>query len=298
MMKIYYIDRKTGIKKLEKVAGNTFLKWIYNSKTGMGLLEMIIKRKMFSSVYGKLQDFSYSKRKIESFVEEIEIDMAEAEIENISDYKHFNDFFIRKLKKEARPISREASDFISPADGRIFAYENIDINKVIQVKGFEYKLEELFDDASLAKKYTNGTCIVIRLCPADYHRFHFPDSGIAKETKKISGKYYSVNPIALKEIVNLYCRNKREITVFKSDHFGDVMFVEVGATCVGSIIQTYELDQPIEKGAEKGYFKFGGSTVILFIEQGKLEIDEDIIINTKNGIETKVNMGETIGKKL
>ncbi|MBF8983394.1 phosphatidylserine decarboxylase [Lutibacter sp. B2] len=297
-MKIYYIDRKNGLEKLEKVAGDQVLKWIYHSKTGMGLLEMIIKRKIFSSVYGKLQDFSYSKRKIKSFVKDIEIDMGEAERENISDYKHFNDFFIRKLKKEARPISREESDFISPADGRIFAYENIDINKVIQVKGFEYKLEELFADTNLAKKYTNGTCIVIRLCPADYHRFHFPDSGIAKEVKKISGKYYSVNPIALKEIVNLYCRNKREITVFNSEHFGDMIFVEVGATCVGSIIQTYEVDQPIEKGAEKGYFKFGGSTVILFIEKGKLKVDEDIIINTKNGIETKVNMGETIAKKI
>ncbi|WP_053955309.1 phosphatidylserine decarboxylase [Inediibacterium massiliense] len=294
-MEIYYINRKTATKEKEIVAGDSFLRWIYDTKTGSTILEMIVKRKMFSSIYGKMQDLSSSKRKIHKFAEDLKIDMKEAEIENIEDYKNFNDFFARRLKKEARPIEKEESHLVSPADGRILAYENIDKNSIIQVKGFTYTLEELIGDEKLSKEYDGGACIVIRLCPADYHRFHFPDSGIPMETKKIKGMYYSVNPIALKKVASIYCQNKREITLFQSDHFKEVIMIEVGATCVGSIIQTYIPNKRIQKGEEKGYFKFGGSTVILFLKKGAAHIDQDLLKNTENEIETKVNMGERIG---
>jgi phosphatidylserine decarboxylase len=150
----------------------------------------------------------------------------------------------------------------------------------------------------LAEEYDKGVCIVVRLCPADYDRFHFPDSGIPKGVRKINGMYYSVNPIALQEIAKIYCQNKREITFFESDHFDKIAYIEVGATCVGSIIQTYTKEEVVNKGEEKGYFKFGGSTVVLFLKKGQVKIDEDILKNTQKGIETKVNMGECIGKKL
>ncbi|WP_129598196.1 phosphatidylserine decarboxylase [Anaerophilus nitritogenes] len=296
-MEINYINRKTSAKEKEIVAGDFFLKWIYDTKIGSTILEMIVKRKMFSSIYGKMQDLSFSKRKINQFIKDLKIDMKEAEIENIEEYKNFNDFFARKLKKEARPIEKDEKYLVSPADGRILAYENIDKNSIIQVKGFTYTLKELIGDEELANEYQGGDCIVIRLCPADYHRFHFPDSGIPMETKKINGLYYSVNPIALKKVASIYCQNKREVTLFHSNHFKEMILIEVGATCVGSIIQTYIPNRKIQKGEEKGYFKFGGSTVILFLKKEAVQIDQDLIKNTEKGIETKVNMGERIGTK-
>lgn len=296
-MSIYYIDRKTGRKEKEIIVGDRFLKWVIDTKIGNTLLELIIKKKVFSTFYGKLQDSRISRRKISSFVEEFDINMDEAEIENITQYKSFNDFFARKLKKEARPISKDKNLLISPADGKVLAYENIDINMMLQVKGSYYRLDELLQDNELAREYHKGTCIVVRLAPIDYHRFHFPDSGIPSTSKKIKGHYYSVNPITLRAILEVYCQNKREVSVFNSDNFNKIVMVEVGATCVGSIVQTYEPDRHVNKGEEKGYFKFGGSTVIMLIKEGMVKIDKDIIENTDNGYETKVNMGEAIGRK-
>lgn len=297
-MDVFYIERKTGEKKKEVIAGDKFLQWIYDTKTGNRILEVFVKKKLFSSIYGKLQETSFSRKKIGDFVDNLSIDMSEAERESVDSYNSFNDFFARKLKNEARPIAMEKKELISPADGRVFAYENIDKDKTIQVKGSFYKLEELFQNKSIANEYNKGVCIVVRLCPADYHRFHFPDSGIPSSTKKIKGEYYSVNPIALKKIIHIYCQNKREITLLESDNFDEIAFVEVGATCVGSIIQTYKIGEHVAKGDEKGYFKFGGSTVILFLKKGQIKIDEDILSNTKLGLETKVNMGEVLGRKI
>ena len=112
--------------------------------------------------------------------------------------------------------------------------------------------------------------------------------------KKIEGDYYSVNPFALRKKAEIFCLNKREYTILSNSLFGDVIMAEVGATMVGSIIQTYK-GSSIKKGEEKGYFKFGGSTVVLLFEKSKINIDKDLLINTAKGHETAVKMGERIG---
>ncbi|ARE89261.1 Phosphatidylserine decarboxylase proenzyme [Clostridium formicaceticum] len=294
---IYYIDRKTGAKKEEVVAGGRYLRWMHETKLGSSMLEILIKKKFLSVIYGKMQDLPISRRKIASFIKELDIDMQEAENEDPSSYKNFNEFFIRRLKKEARPICMDEKVFVSPADGRVMAYENIHRKRVLQIKGQEYCLEELLQNKGLAAEYQGGACITVRLSPADYHRFHFPDEGVPEHATKIAGGYYSVNPIALRKITSLYCQNKREFTVFDSYNFGRVLMVEVGATFVGSIIQTFHPRQTVKKGEEKGYFKFGGSTVILFLQPNRIKIDRDLIENTQQGIETKVHVGEKIGIK-
>lgn len=295
-MSIYYIDRKTGNKVLEKVEGNRVLKWLYESKVGLNALELIVKRKIPTIVYGRMQDLYISSKKIHKFIKNQEINTAEIEGE-ISQFKTFNDFFTRKLKQTARPITFDKDEFASPADGRVFAYENIDINSLVQIKGITYSLAELLGDKSLSECYDGGVCIVVRLSPVDYHRFHYPDEGLVISQKKIKGSFYSVNPIALKKIINLYVQNKREYTIFKSKNFSDLVLMEIGATCVGSIIQHHSEGYSASKGEEKGFFKFGGSTVMVFAQKNQLEIDEDIISNTKLGFETKVNMGEKIASK-
>jgi phosphatidylserine decarboxylase len=293
---IKYYNRITKEYEIEKVAGENYLNWTYSSPAGMKFLELFIKKKLFSRVYGYSCDRPGSIKKIRPFIKDLDINMNES-LEPESNFKNFNEFFIRKLKPEARPINMNTDSLISLGDGRILAYENIDLNKIVQVKGFTYSLKELTGENTVSNKYKDGTCLILRLCPTDYHRFHFVDNGMCEKSNKIDGDYYSVNPTALKKIPKLYCRNKREWSIFHSENFGDILFVEVGATCVGTIIQTYTPQKRIQKGAEKGYFKFGGSTIIMFLEKDKVIIDEGIIQQTNMGFETKVKMGEKIGNK-
>lgn len=286
---IKYIERTTGEVKIEKVMGEFWLSWLYNNPLGKLSLHTLAKRKMVSDWYGKKMDNPKSVEKIPDFVEEYNIDLS---ITQKQEFDSFNDFFYRELKPKARPINNDTSVLISPADGKIFVYENIDKQDFI-VKGYRFDLKEYLQNDKLAQKYAGGSLLIIRLCPTDYHRYHFPLTGTVGEQINIDGDYYSVNPIAIKNKVELFCMNKRTFTELQTPYFGDVIYSEVGATMVGSIIQTYNGSQ-VEKGDEKGYFKFGGSTVILIFEKGKLKIDNDLIENTNRGLETEVKMGEKI----
>ena len=294
MIEVY--NRQTKKLEIEKVAGNNYIKWIYESPIGKNLLELFVKKQLFSKLYGLYCDSKFSRKKISNFIDNFDIDMNIAN-NTVDDFKNFNDFFIRTLKENSRPIDLNKTSLISPGDGRLFAYENISIDKLIQVKNIHYSLSELIGDNSLAKDFEGGTCLVLRLCPTDYHRFHFIDNGIPLENNIIKGNYYSVNPVALERIPKLYCQNKREWSIFKSDNFGDIIHIEVGARSVGTIIQSYKPLSKVNKGDEKGYFKFGGSTTILLFKKNIVKIDSDIIEQTKLGYECKVLMGEKIGTK-
>lgn len=294
MIKIY--NRKTKDYEVENVAGLNYINWSYSSPVGKGMVELFIKKKMFSRIYGLYCSSRLSKKKIPKFVEEFDIN-TELCKKNIHEFRNFNDFFSRTLVDSARPIDKSSNSLISPGDGRLFAFENIDMNALVQVKGFTYSLRELISNDAIANRYENGTCLILRLCPTDYHRFHFIDDGVCSATKKIKGSYYSVNPIALEKVPKLFCKNKREWSIFSSKNFGEVILMEVGATCVGTIIQSYQSNKTVTRGEEKGYFKFGGSTTILFFKKDTVKIDDDIIEQTKKGFETQVSMGETIGVK-
>lgn len=294
---IKYYNRKSKCYEIEKVAGEKVLNWTYSSPMGMKLLEAILKKRMSSSLYGWYLDRRVSKNKIEPFIYKFNLDLSIAE-KTLNDFSSFNDFFYRKLKPTARPIDRDPRSLASLGDGKLFAYENIDLNKIIQVKGYTYSLKELIKNDKVAKKYSNGTCLILRLCPTDYHRFHFIDTGTCEAPVKIKGAYYSVNPVALQKVEKLFCENKREWSTFHSENFGDVLYIEVGATFVGSIIQTYTPHENVQRGEEKGYFKFGGSTVILFFEANTIKVDKDIVEQTMLGYESYVLMGEKIGGKV
>lgn len=295
MIQIY--DRNKKSYEEELIAGKKYIKWTYESPVGKNITELIAKRKVFSKLYGMYCDTKHSAKKIPSFVEDFNIDMNLSQTK-IGDFKSFNDFFVRKLVPGARPVDKNPDVLVSPGDGRLTVYDNINLDNLVQIKNMTYSLKELINDDSIAEKYSEGVCVILRLCPTDYHRFHFVDSGIPSETHAIKGFYYSVNPIALNSVPKLFCENKREWSILHSDNFGDILTIEVGATCVGSIIQTYKPDKRVNKGDEKGYFKFGGSTTILFFEKNKIKIDSDILEQSKIGFECKVNCGERIGLKL
>jgi phosphatidylserine decarboxylase len=295
MIQVY--NRTTKTYEEELIAGKKYIEWTYESPIGKSITELIAKKKLFSKLYGMFCDTKLSTNKISPFIQDFNIDMTMTK-KKATEFTSFNDFFIRELTSEARPINKDKDILISPGDGRITAYENIDLDNIIQIKNLTYSLRELIDDDTIADKYKNGVCIILRLCPTDYHRFHFIDSGIPYKSHYIKGYYYSVNPIALKAIPKLFCENKREWSLFKSDNFKDVLHIEVGATCVGSIFQTYSPNKKVNKGDEKGYFKFGGSTTILFFEKDCIKIDNDILEQSKFGFECKVIFGENIGTKI
>jgi len=294
---IKYYDRKKKTYYKENVAGGGILNFMYSNSIAKTFLPEIASRKFFSKLYGLGCDSKFSKKYIQTFVAKFNINMDEYE-KSIYDYSSFNDFFYRKLSKYSRNICKDEKSFISPCDGKLLAIEKIDETSSFTVKGFKYTLNELFQNEDLSKNYSNGTCLIFRLCPTDYHRFHFVDSGTCSKSTFIKGKYYSVNPVALENISKVLSENKREYSILKSDNFDDVIYIEVGATFVGSIIQTYSSSSKINRGDEKGYFKFGGSTVIVMLKKNVLKLDDDICYQSNLGIETAVYMGEKIGVRI
>ena len=236
MIKFY--NRKTKKYEIELVAGESYINWIYSSPLGMKILELFVKKKIASKICGYYCDRSISKIKIKKFVDEFNIDMTCFEMPE-KGFINFNEFFYRKLKKDKIYIAADQNIFISPCEGRILAYENIDIQRLIQIKGITYSLAELIGRDSIDSNYAEGSCLIVRLSPANYHRFHFVDHGTCSPTTKIKGFYYSVNPTSINRINKLFCSNKREWSILNSENFGEILYVEVGATFVGSIIQTY-----------------------------------------------------------
>ena len=288
---IQYYERKSGQLLTEKVAGEKWLVWLYYNPVGEATLWTLAKRKVVSSIYGNMMNRTSSAKKIPPFIDDFDIDMSGVQEQ---EFENFNDFFTRRLKENARPIDTSSNIVISPADGKILAYADIGNSDFI-IKGFRFDVSSFLDNPVLAQKYSDGALLVIRLAPVDYHRFHFPVSGILTSNKKIEGDYYSVNPFALRKKAEILCLNKREYTILSNPSFGEVVMAEVGATMVGSIVQTHKGSSAI-KGKEKGYFEFGGSTVVLLFERNKISIDADLLINTANGYETLVKMGERIGE--
>lgn len=291
---VYYIERSSGDTKIEKIAAEVWLRWLYQNPVGKLTVSELSRRKMYFEIYGKLMNKKKSISKIQPFIDMFQINMQEYNRSKPEEFQSFNDFFTRKIKKSARPIDVSANSIISPADGKILVFEDISRNQVFVIKGDNLSLGQLLRDNKLAEKYYGGSMAIIRLCPADYHRFHFPASGIPTKSKKIRGRYFSVSPIALRENLKVFYQNKREYTILNTENGKNILLMEIGATFVGSIIQTYTPFEPVEKGEEKGYFKFGGSTVLLLFEKNSVVFDQDLIENTHKKLETSIKVGEHI----
>lgn len=285
-------DRATGHIVEERVFGARALQILYGSPAGRFLSRQVFSRRLPSSAYGWLQRRPSSRSKIPEFVRSLGIDASEAE-KPLDQYKSLDDFFVRRLKPEARPIDTCPMHFVSPADGRVLVYSCME-GQWLKVKGRKVSLAEIVGDEGRARAYRGGSAIVVRLAPADYHRFHFPDEGTASPSVPIAGRLHSVHPIAL-ESGAPSLRNKRVISTLESRNFGRLTMVEVGALCVGTILQTYSPGF-VRRGQEKGYFRFGGSTVLVFVEEGRLSLDEDLISASKEGMETQVRMGTRLGR--
>lgn len=291
MEPIVFINRKTKAIIKEKTPGAGFLNFLYSHPLGKLSLNLLFKRKLVSAVGGWYMNSKKSATRVNKFIEDHKMDMG-AYLVPKEGFKTFNDFFYRKLATGARPIEK---DLVCPADGKVLVFEKMEASQVFFVKGGLFNLKSFLNSTELAQKYEGGGMMIIRLAPTDYHRYHFPCAGLPGQSIPISGDYLSVSPLALRKSLDIFLKNKREYMVLKSPKYGDVLICDVGATMVGTIIQTYSPGSIVKKGEEKGYFAFGGSTLVILTEKDKVTFSKDLLENTKKGMETEVKMGEKIG---
>ena len=292
---VVYFDRSTGAVRTEEIYGEASLRWAYENALGRLALEGVVKRAVFSRLYGWAMDRPNSRDRIVPFVEKYGLDPAEF-ADPVASFGSFNEFFVRHLKPEARPIDPAENVAVFPADGRHLGFPDLGEVDGIYAKGQRLSLDALLGDASLAQRYARGSMVISRLCPVDYHRYHFCLGGTPGEPRVINGPLYSVNPIALRRRIEILAENKRVLTRFQSDLAGEVLLLEIGATNVGSIQQTAAPGKPVAKGAEKGYFAFGGSMTMLIFEPDRIELDSDLVDQSRQGREMYARMGECMGR--
>jgi phosphatidylserine decarboxylase len=249
--------------------------------------------KSLSIKQGKKYDDVASKAEIQKFIQFHQLDMSEV-LKQLDEFKNFNEFFYRELKPNARPCSAPDNPriIVSPADCRSVVFNRIDLATKIWIKGREFSLKRLMGDAypEDAKRYENGGLGIFRLAPQDYHRFHIPVDGILRKPKLIAGEYYTVNPMAIRSALDVYGENIRVLCPIDSVEHGRVMVICVGAMMVGSTVITRHENDEVKRAEELGYFKFGGSTIVVLFEEGKMKFDDDLVDNSNGALETLVGL--------
>ena len=262
------------------------MRFAYENPVGRILTKAILCRKFVSNLYAAWQKSRLSRGKVKKFIAQYRISTDDC---TAQEFPNFNAFFTRQRKNYVNQTAE--NELPAVADSKLTALP-IDNNRVFTVKGVPYTAAELLENEKLAAAYAGGTCLIFRLSPDDYHRYVYPDAGTQEKTIHIKGVLHSVNPIA--GSLGVYRRNARRYTVLHTEHFGDVVQMEVGALLVGKICNHNETAGKIEKLQEKGYFEYGGSTVILLLKKDAVTVDSDILEYSAKGIETKVKIGERI----
>lgn len=277
-------NRKELIETPE--VGSGAMRFAYKNPVGRALTKAILCRSFVSNLYAAWQKSHLSKGKVRKFIAQYHISLDDC---SMQEFPNFNSFFTRQRKDYVNQTTENELPAI--ADSKLTAL-TIDNNRVFTVKGVPYTTAELLENETLAEEYAGGTCLIFRLSPDDYHRYVYPDAGTQEKTVAIKGVLHSVNPIA--GSLGVYRRNARRYTVLHTAHFGDVVQMEVGALLVGKICNHNEAEGGFAELQEKGYFEYGGSTVILLLKKDAVTVDADILKYSAQGIETKVKIGERI----
>ncbi|KAI5969773.1 PSD2 [Candida margitis] len=302
---IFVQDRLTGIVVEEKMSVYVRLgiRLLYKGLDKAKSKRVRLLLSSLSKKQGKKFDSPSSKADIASFIKFHKLSLEDCLIDNPDRYPTFNEFFYRKLKPNARVIEDKENEGIvsSPADCRCTVFDSVNDATNLWIKGRNFTLAKLFNgnfqNLNSTNLYKPDQCSlgIFRLAPQDYHRFHSPVSGTIGQIKYIDGEYYTVNPMAIRSELDVFGENVRSIIPIKTKEYGTVIMIAVGAMMVGSICLTKQEGDSIERGEEVGYFKFGGSTIILLFDRTKFKFDNDLISNSKSRIETLVRVGQSIG---
>ncbi|MBK9294729.1 MAG: phosphatidylserine decarboxylase [Oligoflexia bacterium] len=293
MTEITYYNRYTKKNETEKVYGGTLVNTAYLNPKRAGFIDKTLALPWVSRLYGGLQSSFLSRGKIRPFIKNFQINMDEY---MPGPFKSFNDFFTRQFKPEARHFVDTPALMPAFCEGRYLGFKNVSDSLKFPIKGVGVNVNGLLRISQWSQKFIGGPALICRLCPVDYHRFHFPDDGKLVNSYQIHGKLHSVNPMALKNKEDVFLVNERTVSVLNTKNFGWLAYVEVGAMMVGKIVQSFK-GENFTRGQEKGYFLFGGSTVVVIGEAGAWVPDQDILQNTSFGIETFVKLGDTVAQK-
>ena len=267
------------------------LRLLYGNRAGRMGLEWLIRPEV-SKLVGRFMDTGLSRIMINPFIKKNDIDISVCQK---NEFDSYNDFFKRKLVPGARTIDMTDEGFVSPCDSRLTVYDIEDTEQqTFNIKDSEYTVASLLRDKKLARHYRGGKLWLFRLCVDDYHRYIYNVSGKQSDVRRIEGLYHTVNPIA-SEYYDIYKENTREYCLIRTQDAGTIIDMEVGALLVGRIVNRYVDSTDVRRGEEKGYFEFGGSTIILLIQKDKVAPLDRIVENSRKDIETRVRQGELVG---
>ncbi len=294
---VAYIDRATGLRMTDPIYAGAFLDWCYNTTPGRALTRALFSRRMVSRLYGWYHRRPWTRSKTPGFVRQMGVDLTKL-TQSLGSYRSFADFIARPIDLARRPVAADPATCVAPADGRLLAYPVVAADPCVSIKGGYLDRASLLADPELARRFAGGPVLTVRLYLADYHHFHFPDSGTPRDPRAVAGRCYAVTPYARCWRVPFCAENNRVVTCFESDHFGTIAIVEVGAFTVASVRQAFMSGRRCAKGAHKGWFELGGSLIVLLFEPCTIRLDEDLCRNTQHGFETRVRLGDAIGRSL
>jgi phosphatidylserine decarboxylase len=290
-------DRRRGVCFRETVFGDCWLRLAYSAPLRRPSSLLLFRRSLWSRLLGWYADSPRSRQRIAGAIAQLDLDTREFR-DPVGSYATFNDFFCRHLRPDARPFDPDSASLCSPADCRLLVFPRLTGSTCIPLKGREFTVKALLGPGHEveAAAFEHGALAVCRLCPADYHRFHYPAAGRELGHWALPGALHSVNPLAIELGLNVFAENRRLVTLLALDGFGQCAFVEVGAFGVARIVQTHDRGASFAKMAEKGYFAFGGSSLVLVFRAGAVAFDHDLVERSAAGMEVLVRCGETIGR--
>jgi phosphatidylserine decarboxylase len=287
---ITYWNRYTKKYEDELVYGDAGVRFLYDTAPGH-VITKALTLPFLSKFYGAYQSSGLSRRAIDDFIKNFGIMMQEYEP---GPFKSFNEFFTRRFRAGLRPFVEAPSVMPAFSEARYLGFSEVDESQTFPVKGRFLSPAMLLGGSRWVEKFEGGPMLIARLCPVDYHRFHYPDDGTTEDTYRVNGLLHSVNPLALKYKGDIFGTNERVVSILETKNFGKLAYIEVGALCVGKIIQSHDIEKQFLRGEEKGYFLFGGSTVIVMGERGRWSPSKDVLEQTAESRETFVKLGDAI----
>ena len=290
-----YWDRYKNEIRKDQVYADWFVRWCYEKKIGRFFLNYFFSKRNFNILYGLYKNSKFSLKQIHKDIREYSVDM---DLFNESEFRSYSDFFLRTFKPNIRMFPSHENELGAIGEGRVLAFNQLSESLKFPVKGKFLNASSLLQNRELAQKFDNGPLIIIRLCPIDYHHFHFPDNGKITSRYRVGGQFHSVNVLALKNKEDIFLQNEREITILETDNFGTIAMIEVGAMCVGKIKQDFRKSTSFKRGERKGHFEFGASTVIILGQENRFKISEDIIENSQKNIESYIKLGDTVASRI
>jgi len=275
--------------KCENLEYSRLVKFLYKTTIGRICLKLITNKRVANCAA------CFLNSKISGIIKDKVIKKHNIDMNKFVDIKYdtYNKFFTRKYKQQYLNVDNNIDSFISPCDSKLMILK-IDEHNEFNIKHSMYKLEEIINN-DVVNEFRNGYLLIFRLDVNDYHRYCYIDDGVRSDYQYIDGKFHTVQPIVY-DTYKVFHQNAREWCVLETNNFDKIIEVEVGALLVGKIVNNKNI-KSYKKGDEKGYFEFGGSTILLFVKDGVVNFDLDILKNSNEGNETIVKYGERIGVK-